>query len=134
MKETKENRRCLHCNNEIENSHGSRRFCVNTIATDGSINSCKDDFHNAKKKPRYEMIKRIAKIQLLHFDILHRFFISGKKIVSSEELEKAGMKLHFCIMRMKIPNTNEYGLYFIDYLLKGSDTKQLTIIKHDYKF
>jgi hypothetical protein len=42
-------RRCLNCNKPLVNVHKLRKFCPNTTAADGTINSCKDDFNNKRR-------------------------------------------------------------------------------------
>lgn len=127
-------RNCLHCGKDLGNVHKLRKFCSNTLDGDGSVNSCKDDFHNTRKRPRYEKTKRLAEIHFKNYEILDRFYQQKKVVVSAEELEKAGFKIHFYIIKAKIPGRDEYGLYYIDYLLSGKDYKQLTIERYDHKF
>lgn len=134
MSTSKEKRVCLHCGKDIGNVHKLRKFCQNTLDAHGCVNSCKDDFHNAAKRPRYEKTKRITDIHFKNYEILHRLFQQKKIVISAADLEKAGFKIHFYVVKAKIPGREEYGLYYIDYLLQGKDYKQLTIERHDHKF
>src|SRR3982751_477873 len=111
MKEPLKKRYCPNCGKDISHLRKNSKYCKRTVNPDGSVNCCKDDFHNPGKLINYHKTKSIAKIHIENFEVLHRYHSAGKTKTNAAELEKDGLKMPFYIMRMKIPGTEEYGLY-----------------------
>jgi len=125
---------CLYCGTPLGEVHGLRRFCPNTIAEDGSVNSCKDDYHNAMKKPKRDATKGISKIHYDNFLILHRLYKEGNNIVTWEKLKNAGFRVEFSIVRKRIDSTDYFDAYYIQYLLKQINKTDFKIIEHEEQF
>jgi hypothetical protein len=56
----KKNRKCPHCGTAIpDQNHGKQLYCSRVVLPDGSIKSCKDDYHYPKSKAANEPFKKM---------------------------------------------------------------------------
>ena len=54
-------RKCLHCGAPIaDQAHATTKFCPRVELPDGSIKSCRDDYHAPKNKKKNLPFKKIA--------------------------------------------------------------------------
>jgi hypothetical protein len=135
MEKTKKERRCLKCTEVLGDVHASRKFCTPSVnEKDGTINNCKDDYHNAMKKPLRDLAKNVVKFHLGNFKAIDYFFGLGKLVVSTVELEGLGFKASYNFGKRVDPQTNEALVFYLGFLLRGNDKNKLKIEKHEYKF
>lgn len=134
--ETTEIRKCKYCNEILpKNSHGLRAYCQNKIESDGSIKSCKDDYNNEAKKPKYNMLKGWCMKQWTFYLIL-KFLYERRKIreIEMTVLNKYGIDFNYSLLREKLPNENSFVLYYLQYCLVPISETKLKILKHDKSF
>lgn len=109
---------CKNCGKPIPKySHSLRLFCPNELELDGSVTSCKDDYNNLLKKPKYDMIKAIGERHWKYFLIIDSFYKKEVKVVDEKTLKEAGLDLNFCLKREQKSEGTGYYLYYIQYRL-----------------
>ncbi len=131
--ETTEIRKCKYCNEILpKNSHGLRTFCQNKIESDGSIKSCKDDYNNAGKKPKYNMLKGWCMKQWTFYLIL-KLLYERKKVreIEMTELANYGIDFNYSLFREKVKGENKFVLYYLQYYLLPISETKIKIVKHD---
>ncbi len=113
-------RECLFCLEPIPpHSHPLQKFCTRIVRPDGSVKCCKDDYHNDKRRPDYHRTKDLVKRFSKSYQILDNFFIQGKRKLSLEMLQNAGLELNYFV-RMKNADTGNWCLVCLTYVLEST--------------
>lgn len=113
----KGDRRCKHCNSSIsDQAHALQLFCKRIKLADGTVQSCKDDFHSSKRKIEKGPFERIAKHHKQMCErILYLLSIHGE-VVNQDLLDKFGINLS----RPAQIELSKYGLHkfhFVGFLI-----------------
>lgn len=123
-------RECLHCSEPIsDQEHGLTKYCPREVNEDGTIKSCKDDYHTPRRK-----IKKAPFIGfLVHHEqmrnSLRKLLRRHGELVNIELINSYGINL-------SRPAETEYGndgsitFYFVEYAVIETKNKQYKIIKH----
>jgi hypothetical protein len=127
-------RKCPFCGKEFIADHMSRKFCANSVNQNGSVNSCKDDYHNLNKRPNYHLTKNIVAKQILYRDILEYLFKYYKKTIDNEKLISSGIDINFHLLKRKIKGSEKFALLFLEYGLEPINENEYKIFKHGLSF
>ena len=127
-------RKCLHCAKPIADSeHGLTKFCERHVLPDGSVQSCKDDYHTAQNRKLTTLCRSIA---LHHKHTLHQIekLLADKgTTVSLEQLVSYDINL-FMPWALKVDENRHYNFYFIKYAIKPLTNNQYKIFTHEFRF
>ena len=129
-----DNRKCLFDGKPIaDHIHAHTKFCERQVLPDGSIKSCKDDYHAEKNRlsnlPYQELVnfhKRItASIALM---------VKQKGYqVTGEDLDQFGIYTNRAV-KLEMAANQQCTFWFIDFAVTQIDEKHLKITNHDNKF
>lgn len=88
-------RTCQYCGKEFKTNHGSRAFCPPPSAAEKAkgARDCKTLYNNHKAKRWRDQTKNETKPFAHNMKVLDSFYLSGKVIVTGEELSKKGFDL-----------------------------------------
>ena len=128
----KNGRKCLKCKKPIaDQEHGTRKYCRSKKLPDGSVESCKDDYHSPLRKVRNEPFKRIGDFhKLMHYRISLLFKNHGAD-VTLELLNRYGIMLN---RPLEIDMKNGLGhFYFHEFAVQKLDPVNYKITKHGRK-
>jgi hypothetical protein len=119
-------RQCLKCGTKIgDQVHAARKFCPRIIDFDGSVKSCKDDFHSKKRKgvngPYIDLMKEN---KFLSGQITKLLSDKGDK-VSINDLDVYSIDLS----KSKILKGRVHEYIFIEYKIQEIDKATFKIIK-----
>jgi hypothetical protein len=124
------NRSCLFCCKPIaDQAHAAIKFCRRKVLPDGSVGSCKDDFHAAKRKKINPPFNKIAKHhKLMHQKITLLFRLKGET-VTLEDVNRFGITLH---KPVSLTNNSDGSttLFFVEYSITKLSINQYKIKKH----
>src|SRR5215216_3113396 len=88
-------RKCLLCETPIaDQAHASTKFCPRVEMSDGTIKSCKDDYHSPLRKEKYEPYKRIADFHKETNGKIESLFLAKGELVTIEQINQYGINLH----------------------------------------
>jgi hypothetical protein len=126
----KQGRKCLKCQKPIPDQvHGSRKYCEPKRLPDGTIDSCKDDYHIPIRKKRNAPFDMMAKHHRLMYERIDQLYKAKGDIVTSEHLNIHGISLNrpfqFDIQKGK------FIFYYYQYAIKDLGNKQYQIFKHE---
>jgi hypothetical protein len=123
-------RSCLHCSTKIaDQAHASTKFCPRKKLGDGTIQSCKDDFHSPKRKSANLPYKRIADY---HKDAHRRIksLLSAKgDTVSVEQINQYGIRLNRPV-EFAVDSKQAATYYFVEFAFSQLNNNQFKIISH----
>ena len=124
----------MHCDSPIaDQAHASTKFCPRFVLPDGSIQSCKDDYHSPKRKDANLPYKRIADY---HKDAHRRInsLVKAKgDTVSIEQINQYGIRLNRPI-EFVVDAKQVTTCYFVEYAFAQLPNKQFKISKHGRVF
>jgi hypothetical protein len=126
----KQGRSCLKCKKPIPDQiHALRKYCANKRLPDGTVDSCKDDYHSPIRKRKNEPFQKMAAFQKAMYERIDRLFNAKGEIVTEEFLNRWGIVLQ----RPFEFNTKDgkYIFYYHQYSIKELGNKQFKISKHD---
>lgn len=127
-------RKCLLCETPIaDQAHASTKFCPRFVLPDGTIKSCKDDYHSPLRKEKYEPYKRIADFQRETHKKIEALSMAKGEIVTIEQIDQYGINLHRPV-QFEVDSMQKTTFYFIEYELKQLPNKQFKISKHGKLF
>ena len=127
----KDNRKCQNCSTPIsDQTHALRKSCPRKRMPDGSVLSCKDDFHSAKnKKENRSYRKLIAHHKSMDKKIYYLLRNIGETVIL-EDINRYGIILKRPIELSK--NENGGFIYtYMQYSIIQLNNKQYKITKHD---
>ena len=127
----KNNRKCQNCSTPIsDQTHALRKSCPRKRMSDGSVLSCKDDFHSAKnKKENRSYRKLIAHHKSMDKKIYYLLRNIGETVIL-EDINRYGIILKRPIELSK--NENGGFIYtYMQYSIIQLNNKQYKITKHD---
>src|ERR1700740_771319 len=126
----KDNRKCQHCNNPIsDQTHALRKSCPRKKLPDGTISSCKDDFHSAKNKKDNKAYRKLiahhkAMDERIAFLLRHK-----GDAVNLEDINKHGIILNRPIEFSK-NETGQFIYSFMQHSITQLNNNQYKIKKH----
>lgn len=123
-------RKCLNCNAPIsDQTHALSKFCPRIELEDGTVISCKDDFHSKKnKKENLAYRKLIAHHKLMTKTIDELIAIKGD-MVTIDDINQAGINLNMPIHFDVTENDqNMYG--FTYHTITKTKENQYKIYRH----
>jgi hypothetical protein len=125
----KEGRKCLKCKSPIPDQvHKARKYCVTKRLPDGTVASCKDDYHSPIRKQRNEPFQKIA----LHHKVMHeridQLLKAKGNIVTKEWLNTWGVILHRPF-EFRIED-GKFNFYYHQFLIIEVSNNQYKISKH----
>lgn len=127
-------RTCLHCGAPIhDQAHASTIFCPRIELPDGTIKSCKDDYHYLLNKEKNSAFQQLARFQK---DIHHRIeklLAENGDTVTAELLNQYGIRLDMPV-RLTNNEKEKATFYFIDYCITAINNSSLKISTHENKF
>ncbi|MES2429312.1 MAG: hypothetical protein V4556_00160 [Bacteroidota bacterium] len=125
-----EGRKCLHCNTPLADQfHESRKFCFRTELTDGTVQSCKDDYHSPIRKSNYEPFKKIFDFHKeIHENITQLFNAKGE-LVSLEEINLFGIPLSRAF-ETEVNNLKNQTYRFVEFEFQLLNKKQFKLVRH----
>ena len=126
-----DNRKCQNCGAAIaDQTHALRKSCPNKKLEDGSIVSCKDDFHAAKNKKENGAYRKL----MAHHKSMDKriaFLLRNKgDTVNLEDLNRHGIILNRTIELSKNENGG-FTYTYMHYSIIQLNDKQYKIKKHD---
>jgi hypothetical protein len=125
----KEGRKCLKCKIPIPDQvHKSRKYCVTKRLPDGTVASCKDDYHSPIRKLKNEPFEQMAKHHKLMYVQIEKLLKAKGENVSRELLNIWGI-----ILRQPFQFDVENGkfiFYYHKYLIKDLGNNHYKIEKH----
>ena len=125
----KEGRKCLKCKKPIpDQAHGLRKYCKTKRLPDGSVESCKDDYHSPIRKLKNEPFSKMATHHKKMYQRINQLYRSKGETVTEEWLNIWGIILKRPF-EFKVEN-GKYIFYFHQYLIKELGNKQFKISKH----
>lgn len=87
-------RHCKHCGRPIpDQSHDSRDFCPREVLPDGSIKSCKDDYHSDERQKSEPPYRAATAFQKKMTGAIEALLMEKGPLVSVEEVNRRGIKL-----------------------------------------
>jgi hypothetical protein len=127
-------RKCLHCGAPIaDQKHSSTKFCPRVKLSDGTIQSCKDDYHSPLRKDRNAPYKRIAEF---HKDAHRRIncLLDAKgETVTVEQINQYGINLYKSF-EMVLDSMQRPTFRFVEFEFIPLGNKQYKINKHGKLF
>lgn len=127
-------RECRFCQTEIaDQEHASRIYCPREVLEDGSIKSCKDDYHSPIRKEKKSPFKGLVPHHEMMRDNIRELYQTVGEIVSTEQVNRHGIILNQPVA-FEWNNDKQFVYYFIEYALIKTNDKQFNIIKHGKVF
>lgn len=120
---------CEHCGTKFDRGYNrTRKFCPHEVMDDGSIKSCKDDYHNERKRPGYHLTKDLMRLCLAYANIFSGFYEDGIYDIDLEELNRLKIDLtHF--QPSPIANSQFHRFKLLNISLEQIDTDKFKIHK-----
>lgn len=129
------NRKCKKCGAKIsDQAHALQKFCKRVELSDGTILSCKDDYHAAIRITEKEPFRRIAKHHENMRNLIKELNNQKGNLVNLESIKRAGIQLNRAV---EVQFSKEDGLhkyYFVEFLISKIDNLLYKITKHDTIF
>lgn len=126
----KQGRKCLRCKKLIPDQlHGLRKYCENKRLPDGTVESCKDDYHSPIRKKKNEPFQKMAAHHKAMYERIDRLFRTKGETVTEEWLNTWGIVLQRPF-EFKVAD-GRFIFYFHQYSIKELGNKQFKISKHD---
>lgn len=123
-------RKCLHCGKPIaDNAHAARKFCPRQKLPDGTILSCKDDYHVKKNKPINAPFKWMASYQKYYYKQIVLLLEKEGKRVTREQLNRYGINLSRPF-EFIVDNENKYVYYYHQFAIKQFSENKFFISRH----
>jgi hypothetical protein len=128
-------RKCLQCLKSIpDQEHALRKFCKRIkLQEDGSVMSCKDDFHSAMRKKENQPFMNFASHHKRMRDSIKDLIKEKGNTVSIESINRAGINL-MRPARIDILKDGCNKFYFVEYLITQTNDFQFKITKHNEIF
>src|SRR5690348_2877587 len=87
-------RRCKHCKTPIpDDAHGLMEFCERVEQPDGSIKSCKDDYHTEQRRIDEERYRKLVARHKLLTTHLNGLLQAKGNIVTLDQLSQYEVRL-----------------------------------------
>ncbi len=127
----KDNRKCQHCVTPIaDQTHALLKFCERKKMTDGSVLSCKDDFHTAKNKKENRSYRKLIAHHKSMDKRIHCLLRNVGPTVILEDINKYGIMLKRPIELSK--SENGWVRYsYMHYTIIQLNDKHYKITKHE---
>ena len=126
----KKQRKCLFCDTPIaDQTHAIRKFCARIVLEDGSVKSCKDDYHIPRRKENEKHYKRIFELHKMQHKSIKKLYEEKGEIVTMDDIEQYNIYLNLRVEQAKEYGKNYY--FFVEYLLIEINENQYKIAKHD---
>ena len=127
-------RMCPHCGSLIPDQvHASIKYCPKTISADGSVISCKDDYHSPLKKIKNRPFKAIADYHKLAHKQIKSLVQNKGEYVTLEHLHQYQISLNRSI-EWEVNADRIYTFYFVEYAITQFPNNQFKISKHGRTF
>jgi hypothetical protein len=124
-------RQCQHCGKEIsDQTHKAQIFCKREVLPDGSIKNCKDDHHVILRNLRNLPYKKIVNHYKEMDEQIEKLFDNYDEKISSELINRYGIKLHRPVEFEVDKKSNFYTFYFTRYAFKQISDTDFKIFKH----
>jgi hypothetical protein len=128
------NRKCLFCGNPIADQiHGLRKHCPRIILPDGTVGSCKDDKHIARRKTQDLPYNRLARHHKLMNERIADLMKTTGETVTLEDINRFGIILHRPV-EIRKNKDGKYSYCFVEYTINESFNNQFKIKKHERLF
>jgi hypothetical protein len=127
-------RKCLHCGTPIADQvHALTKFCPREVMGDGSIKSCKDDYHVPLKKIRNRQYKNIAAYHKEAHKRIDKLLLEKGETVNTEQLNQYGIKLHRPI-QFSVDSAQKGTYSFVEFAITQIGNTQFKIFRHGLEF
>lgn len=131
----KTNRKCLHDGKPIaDHVHASTKFCEKYTLPDGSIKSCKDDYHAEKNRIANQPFVDHMNFHKTMTHNISRLLTEKGATVTTADITFYEIFLDRTV-RLKRPANQQSVYYFINFAFTQLTTTQFKISRHgnDYK-
>lgn len=130
----KDNRKCQNCAAPIpDQTHALRKSCPRKKLGDGSVLSCKDDFHTAKNKKENRSYRKLtAHHKSMDKKIFHLLKNIGAYVLL-EDINRYGIILNRSI-EILLQENGKYNYCFMNYTIHHLNDKNFKITKHEPLF
>jgi hypothetical protein len=124
-------RKCLHCGKPIaDNAHAARKFCPRQKLPDGSILSCKDDYHVKKNRPINAPFKWMASYQKYFYNQIKLLVEREGYKVTFEQLNQYGINLHRPF-EFIVNKENRYVYFYHQFVIEQMPENKFKITRHE---
>jgi hypothetical protein len=128
------NRKCNHCSTPIADQvHASTLFCAREELPDGSIKSCKDDYHAERYKQSNIRYKNIFNFHKRATDSISKLQAQKGGMVTIDDLDQYGIPLDRAA-KIEIPPTQKSVFYFAEHCITQINATQFKITTHGLTF
>ncbi len=128
------NRKCLQCLDPIsDQTHALRKFCERVKLDDGSVLSCKDDYHSIKRKKEKAPFKNFAAHHEKMRNRVRLLLDKYGEIVNIDLINRFGIMLNRPA-EIEWAKDGSQIFYFIEYAIIKINQTQFKIFKHDRIF
>ena len=127
-------RKCQNCSTPIaDQEHASTKFCARIEMSDGTIQSCKDDYHSSKRREKNSPYKKIADYHKAVHKSLKSMWNVSKDVITFEQLNLYKINLRRPVAFDVDPH-KVTTYYFVEFAITQSINNQLKIFKHGRDF
>jgi hypothetical protein len=127
-------RKCQHCGQAIpDQAHAVQKYCRRERLTDGTVRSCKDDFHSARKRKDETQFRNIARYHRNVARSLDQLYKLKGEDITPEDLNRVGVVLNRSAAQ-QMTNDNRFQFFFVGFVIIKINEKQLKLKKHDHQF
>lgn len=127
-------RKCLKCEKPIsDHAHANIKFCEKHTLPDGSIKSCKDDYHAEKNRLSnlpYQELCNFQKRTTTNIALLEK---QKGNTVTDEDLDQYGIYLNRTV-KTELSENQQNVFLFIDFSFSQLNDTQFKITRHDNNF
>ncbi len=127
-------RHCKACGKPIaDHVHAHTKFCEKYDLPDGSIKSCKDDFHAEKRRIDEQPFIELMNFQKTQTHNIRRLYEEKGATVTTADIDFYQIALNIAVKTDVLPDQKSV-LYFINFKLTQLDATQFKITTHDNTF
>lgn len=128
------NRECLNCSAPIaDQEHAATKFCERQVMPDGSIKSCKDDYHSAKNKEKNAPFLKLYNYHKKALEQIEKLQSHKGDTVTTEQLNQYGIRLDMPV-KYDLNPAGKSTFYFIDYCFTRITQFTFKISRHENNF
>ena len=126
----KQGRKCLKCKKPIPDQvHALRKYCIPKKMHDGTVDSCKDDYHSPIRKMKNEPFQQMARHHKAMYEQIDQLYRVKGELVSRELLNIWGIML-MRPFQFELRD-GKFTFYYHKYLIKDLGNNQYKIEKHE---
>ncbi|CAN5752496.1 hypothetical protein BH11BAC3_BH11BAC3_19770 [soil metagenome] len=124
-------RKCQFCNKAIaDQKHAATKFCEWEELPDGSIKSCKDDYHAEKNKLKNIPYQEIVEFHKTTSERICQLLKDKGDTASIDQLDMFAIDLNRRVRTVN-PASQKTIFYFVDYALTRINETTFKITTHD---